>query len=260
MDFSIFTIFPDLIDAHLSASLIGRARESGVLRVAIHDLRDYATDEHRSVDDRIFGGGPGMVIKPDVVAAALDDRGASGRRLVLTPAGRRVDQALLDELARADALTMLCGRYEGIDQRVLDEYGFEPVSIGDYVIAGGELAALVVAEGVARLLPGVMGNAASAATESFRGGLLEAPSYTRPAKWRDLDVPAPLLGGNHAEIDAWRRMAAIRLTAELRPGLLEAALHSGLVAESEVEAAKPADTIEARLSPRNCEAGSEESP
>lgn len=223
MDIAVFTIFPSIIEGHAAESILGRAIERGRVRLEVVDIRDSACDRHRSVDDTVFGGGPGMVLRPDVVAAALDSHGAPGRRLFMSPAGRPLSQAFARELAGEDRLALLCGRYEGVDQRVLDSYEFEPVSIGDYVVAGGELAALVVVEAVTRLLPGVMGNVDSASSESFEDGLLEPPCYTRPAVWRGAAVPEVLLSGNHAAIAAWRRRAAIRRTAATRPDLLGSA-------------------------------------
>lgn len=237
--FDVFTIFPDLVRAHASTSLLGRAVAAGLVAVEVHDLRDHGTGRHRQVDDTVFGGGPGMVLRPDVVAAAFDAAAPPpGRRVVLAPAGRRLDQQLLHELSVEDAVTLLCGRYEGIDQRVLDEYGFEALSIGDYVIAGGEVAAMVVVEGAARLVPGVMGSAASAWDESFEGGLLEPPVYTRPADWRGRAVPAVLTSGDHAAVAAWRRAEAVRVTASSRPDLVRDALAAGLLSRDELEAAE----------------------
>ena len=232
MRIDVLTIFPELITPHLSGSLLGRAVGAGVVDVVVTDVRDFGRGRHRQVDDTVFGGGPGMVLRADVVADAVESLAAGahgpGRRIVLMPAGRPLTQALLRELAGEAHLVLLCGRYEGVDERALEECGFEAVSIGDYVIAGGELAALVVVEGVTRLLPGVMGNAESAAEESFEGGLLEAPAYTRPASWRGRDVPPVLLGGNHGAIAAWRRSAAVARTRERRPEVLDRALAGGL--------------------------------
>lgn len=252
MKIEIYTIFPDLVEHYVRASLLGRAIDGGRVEIGAIDLREFAPGRHRQVDDAVFGGGPGMVMKPDVVAAALDathadSAGLNGRRIVVTPAGRRLSQSLLDELAGEHTLTLLCGRYEGIDERVIESYDFEPVSIGDYVIGGGELAALVIVEGVVRLLPGVMGNELSATTESFRGALLEAPSYTRPAEWRGMRIPDVLLSGDHAAVARWRRRRAIALTAQRRPDLLEQAAADGHVTESEITDACAADTIESRF-------------
>lgn len=237
--FDVFTIFPDLVRAHASTSLLGRASSAGLVAVEVHDLREHGIGRHRQVDDTVYGGGPGMVLRPDVVAAALDAAGPPpGRRVVLAPAGRRLDQQVLHELSAEEAVTLVCGRYEGIDQRVLDEYGFEAVSIGDYVVAGGEVAAMVVVEGVARLVPGVMGTPASAWIESFEDGLLEPPVYTRPAQWRGRSVPAVLTSGDHAAVAAWRRAEAVRVTASSRPDLVRAALAAGLVRRDELEASE----------------------
>lgn len=237
--FDVFTLFPDLSRAHAATSLLGRAVAEGLVAVEVHDMRDHGIGRHRQVDDTVFGGGPGMVLRPDVVAAALDAATPpQGRRLVLSPAGRRLDQQFLHELSTEDNVTLLCGRYEGIDQRVLDEYGFEAVSIGDYVVAGGEVAAMVVVEGVTRLVPGVMGSAASAWAESFEDGLLEPPVYTRPAQWRGRSVPGVLTSGDHAAVAAWRRAESVRLTVAARPDLVRDALAAGLLSRDELEAAE----------------------
>lgn len=239
--FDVFTIFPDLVRAHAGTSLLGRAGRDGLVEVRVHDIRDHGIGRHRQVDDTVFGGGPGMVLRPDVVAASVEAAALPrGRRIVLAAAGRRLDQQLLHELAGGPALALLCGRYEGIDQRVVDEHGFEAVSIGDYVLAGGEVAAMAVIEGVARLLPGVMGSAASAWVESFEDGLLEAPVYTRPATWRGRAVPSVLTSGDHAAVAAWRRTEAIRLTLRERPDLVQAALAAGTLSRAELEAAEGA--------------------
>jgi len=239
MRIDVFTLFPALVEAHAAESLLGRAVRDGLVELRVHDLRDHGIGRHRQVDDTVFGGGPGMVLRPDVVAASVQAAGAAAdaRRLVMSPAGRRLDQGLLHELAGAPSLALLCGRYEGIDERVIDAYGFEAVSIGDYVVAGGEVAAAVVVEGVARLLPGVMGNIESSRTESFEDGLLEPPTYTRPARWQDRTVPEVLLSGNHAAIAIWRRSESIRRTAARRPDLLCSALAAGVVSQAEVQEA-----------------------
>ena len=226
MQIDVVTIFPDYL-APLDVSLLGKARERGLVDVRLHDLRTVTDDPHRSVDDAPFGGGPGMVMKPEPWFTALDLVVAAGgpaprpRVVVPTPSGRPFTQALAAELAREPWLAFVCGRYEGIDQRVLDAWADDEISLGDYVLAGGEAAALVVIEAVTRLLPGVVGNAESVADDSFgAGGLLEGPVYTRPASFRGSEVPVVLQSGDHAAIARWRRDQALRRTAAHRPDLL----------------------------------------
>ncbi len=235
MHFDVVTIFPELVSGFVGQGLLGRAIDAGLIGVDVHDMRSHGLGRHRQVDDAVFGGGPGMVLMPEVVAAAIDEADGGRldrRRVVLTPSGRRLDQSMLDDFSQREAMTLLCGRYEGIDQRVLDAYGCEPISIGDYVIAGGELAALVVIEGVARLVPGVMGNPESAVEESFRAGLLEGPTYTRPSNWRGRRVPEALLSGDHRRIADWRRQAGVDRTRRVRSDLYRIAIASGIVEES----------------------------
>jgi tRNA (guanine37-N1)-methyltransferase len=220
MRVDVFTIFPEYFEGPLRASLLGRARKSGLLDVRVHDPRDQATDRHRSVDDTPFGGGAGMVMAPEPLFAAFEATDAPRPLLLLSAAGRRFDQARAREFARLPGLSLLCGRYEGVDQRVADHLCDGELSVGDYVLAGGEAAALVVIDAVVRLLPGVMGNEASAAEESFADGLLEYPQYTRPAEYRGHAVPDVLRGGDHARIERWRRAQALRRTLERRPDLL----------------------------------------
>jgi tRNA (guanine37-N1)-methyltransferase len=220
MRVEVFTIFPEYFDGPLRASLLGRARDSGLLDVRLHDPRDFAADAHQSVDDTPFGGGAGMVMAPEPLFAAFEASGALRPLLLLSAAGTRFDQARAQELARLPAFSLLCGRYEGVDQRVADHLCDAELSVGDYVLAGGEAAALVVIDAVARLLPGVMGNEASAAEESFADGLLEYPQYTRPAEFRGYSVPHVLRGGDHARVARWRRAQALRRTLERRPDLL----------------------------------------
>ncbi|WP_129668793.1 tRNA (guanosine(37)-N1)-methyltransferase TrmD [Phytoactinopolyspora endophytica] len=229
MRIDVVTIFPDYL-APLDLSLAGKAREAGLLDVGIHDLRDWATDRHRTVDDTPYGGGAGMVMKPDVWGAALDD--VTGARadevphlIVPTPAGELFTQRTAGELAAEPWLVFACGRYEGIDARVVEEAGTQmrvsEVSIGDYVLNGGEVAALVVIEAVVRLLPGVVGNPESLREESHgEDGLLEYPVYTKPPSWRGRDVPEVLLSGHHARVARWRRDQALRLTTRRRPDLI----------------------------------------
>jgi tRNA (guanine37-N1)-methyltransferase len=219
----IFTIFPGTFESPLRESLLGRAIAAGILDVRVHDIRAFADDPHKQVDDESFGGGPGMVMKPEPLFAAVESLGADrGRTIVLSPAGRRLDQALVRELAAEPSLVLVCGRYEGIDERVVDGLPAEELSIGDYVVSGGEVAALVVLEAVTRLVPGVIGKEESHERDSFgESGLLDHPHYTRPRVFRDLEVPQVLLSGNHAEIERWRREAAIEKTRHNRPDLLE---------------------------------------
>jgi tRNA (guanine37-N1)-methyltransferase len=220
----IVTIFPEYFASPLAAGLLGKAAERGLVQVRLHDLRTWAADRHRSVDDAPFGGGAGMVMLPGPWFEALDALQADGPAHVvrLAPDGRRFDQATAGRLAGEPRLVLCCGRYEGIDERVRTRVD-EVVSIGDYVLAGGEAAAVVVLDAVARLLPGVMGNAASAADESFAAGLLEYPQYTRPAVYRGLEVPAVLRSGDHGAIARWRRDQAVERTRRLRPDLLDRA-------------------------------------
>jgi tRNA (guanine37-N1)-methyltransferase len=220
---TILTLFPEIFPGPLGLSLAGRALRQGRWSLDALNMRDFATDRHRSVDDTPAGGGPGMVLRADVVdaacAAALA-RGGEAPLLVLTPRGRLLDQALVRQLAAGPGVILLCGRFEGIDQRVIEARGMTEVSIGDYVLSGGEPAALVLLDACIRLLPGVMGAEASAAEESHgAAGLLEYPHYTRPAEWQGRAVPPVLLSGNHAEVARWRRAESERLTRERRPDL-----------------------------------------
>ena len=228
MQIDVVTIFPAYL-APLREALLGRAVAAGLVEIAVHDLRSWTHDVHQAVDDAPYGGGPGMVMRPVVWGEALDDvlaRGGPARLVVPTPAGRPFTQATARAWADEPRLVFACGRYEGIDQRVVDHYGrrlpVDEVSIGDYVLVGGEAAVLVMVEAVARLLPGVLGNPASAQQDSFSDGLLEGPAYTRPETWRGLAVPDVLRGGNHAAIARWRRDRALERTAARRPDLLDA--------------------------------------
>ncbi len=228
----VVTIFPGYF-APLEESLLGKARGRGLLTVAVHDLRAWTTDPHRSVDDAPYGGGPGMLMRPEPWGRALESVAAGPTRLVVpTPSGARFTQTLAADLAAAGHLVFACGRYEGIDQRVVDvareRMAVDEVSLGDYVLAGGEAAALVIIEAVTRLLPGVVGNAASVAYDSFADGLLEGPAYTRPERWAGRRVPEVLLSGDHAAIARWRRDEALRRTALRRPDLLAALPDSDL--------------------------------
>ena len=223
MRIDVVTIFPGIFESPLRESLLGRAIEAGLLDVRVHDLRDSTSDKHRQVDDESYGGGPGMVLKPEPVFAAVESLGSGDRRtLLLSPAGRRLDQDLARELAAEPWLVLICGRYEGVDERVVEGLPAEEVSIGDYVVAGGEVPALVVLEAVTRLVPGVIGREESHEQDSFGDeGVLDHPHYTRPAEFRGMRVPETLLSGNHAEIERWRREAALEKTRHNRPDLLE---------------------------------------
>jgi tRNA (guanine37-N1)-methyltransferase len=225
MRVDVITIFPDYL-APLRQALPGKAIEAGIVELGVHDLRRWTHDVHRSVDDAPYGGGPGMVMRAPVWGAALDEICSEQTLLVVpTPAGRLFDQATAARWSGEQHLVFACGRYEGIDQRVADDAArrmrVEEVSIGDYVLAGGEAAALVMIEAVVRLLPDVLGNPASHQEDSHSNGLLEGPSYTRPASWRGLDVPEVLLSGDHAKLAAWRHEQAVQRTRERRPDLLD---------------------------------------
>ncbi len=226
----VFTIFPDLVDRFCTESLLGRARAAGRLDLRCHDLRDHTTDVHRSVDDAPFGGGAGMVLRPEPVFAAVEAVTPPRPLYLLGPGGRRFDQALARELAAGDGFSLLCGRYEGVDDRVAAHLVDGALSIGDYVLGGGEVAACVVIEAVTRLRPGVMGNEASVDEESFGAdGLLEGPQWTRPATFRGLAVPDIVRSGDHGRIARWRHAQALHRTLRLRPDLIEA--RGGLTAE-----------------------------
>ena len=222
MRVDVFSIFPEWFAGPLDASLLGRARADGRLDVRVHDLRAHTTDRHRSVDDTPYGGGAGMVMAPEPIFAAVEAAVPVRPLLLLSAAGRRFDQAYADELATGDGFSLLCGRYEGVDQRVADHLCDGELSVGDFVLAGGEAAAIVVIDAVARLLPGVMGNEASGTDESFVAGRLEYPQYTRPAEFRGHAVPEVLLSGDHARVARWRRAAALRRTMDRRPDRLDA--------------------------------------
>lgn len=222
MRIDVFTIFPDYVDGPLRLALIGRARDADALDLRVHDVRDYTTDRHRSVDDAPFGGGPGMVMTPGPIFAAVEAVDPPRPLFLLSASGRRFDQATAAGLAEGDGFSVICGRYEGVDQRVADHLCDGELSVGDVVLAGGEAAALVVVEAVTRLVPGVMGNDESAADESFTGGLLEYPHYSRPAEFRGWPIPAVLRSGDHALVERWRRAMALRRTANRRPDLLSA--------------------------------------
>jgi tRNA (guanine37-N1)-methyltransferase len=223
----IVTIFPNMIECALADGVVGRAITSGVLDVRVHDLRDYATDRHRVVDDMPFGGGPGMVLKPEPLFAAVEGirraRGVPAAIVLTSPDGERFAHATAERLSALDHFVVLCGRYEGVDERVRTALATETLSIGDYVLSGGELAALVIVDAVGRLVPGVVGDEASVAHDTFARGLLDYPQYTRPAEFRGMGVPPVLLSGHHGEIERWRRREALARTLAHRPEMLEQA-------------------------------------
>jgi tRNA (guanine37-N1)-methyltransferase len=217
----VLSLFPDAVTSYASTSVIGRARERGLWELRVHDFREATSDVHRSVDDTPYGGGAGMVLRPEPLAATLEGLGEQpGPVIALTPSGRPFTQARARELAREPHFTLVCGRYEGFDRRFLDECADEEMSVGDFVLAGGELAALCVLEAVVRIIPGALGNAESVEEESFSGGLLEYPHYTKPALWRGRRVPEVLTSGDHARIARWRRAQALWTTVRRRPELL----------------------------------------
>jgi tRNA (guanine37-N1)-methyltransferase len=224
----VITIFPELFEGFLEVSILGNAQREGQIAVAVHDLREWATDRHRTVDDIPYGGGPGMVMKPEPLVEAIEavaGQGSAGRKgfvILLSPQGARLDQEKVAELARKEHLVLVCGRYEGVDQRVIDLAVDEEISIGDFVLSGGEVPAMAVIEAVTRLVPGVLGNPRSVETESFQDGRLEGPQYTRPAEYRGHAVPEVLRSGDHGEIERWRREKALECTKRRRPDLLTA--------------------------------------
>ena len=227
MKFDIVTIFPRMVSAGLAEGVVGRGIERGLLDVAVHDLRDYTTDRHRSVDDQPYGGGPGMVMKPEPLARAVahvrSTRGEPQAVVLLSPQGRRFTQAEAERLSGFGHLVFLCGRYEGTDERVSQAVATCELSLGDFVVSGGELPALIVIDAVSRLIPGVVGDEQSVEQDSFSRGLLDYPHYTRPAEFAGLQVPAVLLSGHHQEVRRWRKRAALERTLERRPELLDAA-------------------------------------
>jgi tRNA (guanine37-N1)-methyltransferase len=224
--FHVLTIFPEFFDGPFEHGVIKRARDTGAIEIRIHNLRDWTSDRHKTVDDRPFGGGEGMLLKPEPLFQAVDSiSGRSGKTVLLSAQGRLLDQKVANEYSRLADLLLICGRYEGVDERVAEHLADDELSIGNYVLSGGELAAAVVVDTVARLLPGVLGNESSAVFESFQdgghaGAMLDCPQYTRPAEFRGWKVPEVLLSGNHEEIRRWRRRAALEKTARLRPDLM----------------------------------------
>lgn len=252
MRIDVFTIFPGLIEGFAGEGLLGKARQKGLVALRVHDPRDHTADVHRSVDDTPYGGGAGMVMRPGPVFAAVEAADPPRPLLLLAAGGRRFDQAMALALASSGGFSLLCGRYEGVDERVAEHLCDDELSIGDYVLNGGEAAALVVIEAVARLVPGVMGNDASGAEESFsiapdrRGGLLEHPQYTRPAEFRGWEVPEVLRSGDHGRIARWRQAMSVARTLARRPDLIEA--RGGLTGE---EAAVLAELGDASYPPRS---------
>jgi tRNA (guanine37-N1)-methyltransferase len=224
--FHVLTIFPEFFDGPFEHGVIKRARDTGAIEIRIHNLRDWTSDRHKTVDDRPFGGGEGMLLKPEPLFQAVESiSGRSGKTVLLSAQGRLLDQKVANEYSRLADLLLICGRYEGVDERVAEHLADDELSLGNYVLSGGELAAAVVVDTVARLLPGVLGNESSAVFESFQdgghaGAMLDCPQYTRPAEFRGWKVPEVLLSGNHEEIRRWRRRAALEKTARLRPDLM----------------------------------------
>ena len=225
MRFETLSVFPEVFAPYLDASIMGRAQRAGILDFAAHDLRDWTHDRHRTVDDAPFGGGQGMLMKSAPIFEAVEALSAEGPRphvVFFSPCGRRYDQSCAEALSHEERVLLVCGRYEGMDERAY-KLADDVFSLGDYVLTGGELAAMVVIDSVVRLLPGALGDAMSAKDESFSDGLLEYAQYTRPASYRGMDVPEVLLGGDHAKVDAWRRRSAVERTARWRPDLIEGA-------------------------------------
>ena len=224
MRVDVFTLFPELFTPYLSTSILGRARQAKLLEVDLHNIRDYATDKHQVTDDEPYGGGGGMVMKPEPIFAAVEAVLGAKPKLpvvLLTPQGRLFNQAVAQELSRHEQFSLICGRYEGVDERVVEHLASDEISIGDYVLTGGELPALIVIDAVARLIPGVLGDPTGAMTDSHATGLLEHPHYTRPPEFRGWGVPEVLKSGDHAKIEQWRREQSLLRTAKRRPELLE---------------------------------------
>jgi tRNA (guanine37-N1)-methyltransferase len=221
MKIDILTIFPEMF-APLKMSMLQRAENKGLLSIGLHDVRDYSLDKHKKTDEYPFGGGPGLIMTCDPVFRCLEDIGAAGKRIVyMSPKGRMLDQTLAEDYAKEEDLVILCGHYEGIDQRILDGWQMEEVSVGDYILTGGEPAAIVFVDAVARLIPGVLASKEAAYEESIYSGLLESPQYTKPREYRGMEVPEVLLNGNHKAIHLWQFEQALRLTKQRRPDLFE---------------------------------------
>lgn len=232
MRIDVISIFPNMIEQFAAHSLLGKARSDGAFDLRVLDLRSVAVDPHRSVDDAPFGGGPGMVLAPEPIFETVERAEVVRPLILLSPSGRRLDQRTVDDLASGDGFSLLCGRYEGVDERVRSALIDDEISVGDYVLAGGEVAAMLILEAVVRLLEGVMGNSASGIDESFSSGLLGHPQYTRPAEYRGMSVPDVLRSGNHSRIDRWRRAQALARTQRLRPDLITA---RGGLSDADVE-------------------------
>jgi tRNA (guanine37-N1)-methyltransferase len=222
----ILTIFPEIFPGFLGCSLTGKALKEGIWSLDAVNIRDYAFDKHGSVDDTPCGGGAGMIMRPDVLGAAIEGNHNGGKIIYMSPKGQRLTQQKVHELATQENLTIICGRFEGIDERVIEEYGIEEISIGDYILTGGEQAAMIMLDAVVRLLPKVLGNSESVQNESFEGNLLEYPQYTRPIEWKKRRVPDILLSGHHENIAKWKREQALQITKKRRPDLLEKTLDS----------------------------------
>jgi tRNA (guanine37-N1)-methyltransferase len=221
MRIDVLTLFPEICRAPLNESIMKRAQESGLLDLRIHNLRDWTSDKHHVVDDAPFGGGPGMVMKPEPIFAAVESlRSEASVTVLMTPQGKRLDQKMANKVSTEKHLIVICGHYEGVDQRVIEHLVDEEISIGDYVLTNGAIAAVIFIDAIVRLIPGALGHEQSAAEDTFGNGVLEAPHYTRPAQFRDWKVPDVLLSGNHAEIVAWREKQALKRTRENRPDLL----------------------------------------
>ncbi len=239
MRFHVLTLFPEMFSSYLGEGILARAQEGDLVSVNLHDIRDYTHDRHRTVDDYPYGGGPGMIMKPAPLFEAVETIRDSGELagsspvVLLTPQGRTFTQVVAEELASHPEIALICGRYEGVDERVANHLATDSISIGDYVLGGGELAAMVIIEAVSRLLPGVVGSAESPANDSFTTGLLQHPIYTRPASFRDWDVPEILLSGHHAEIARWQRRESLRRTFLSRPDLLDR-LPDGALSEDDI--------------------------
>ena len=223
LNVKILTIFPEIFPGFLGTSLTGRALKEGIWNLDAVNIRDYAFDKHGSVDDTPCGGGAGMIMRPDVLGNAIDHNYSGGKIIYMSPRGQALTQQKVHELSKEDNLTIICGRFEGIDERVLEEYNIEEISIGDYILTGGEQAAMIMLDAVVRLLPNVLGNAASTENESFEKGLLEYPQYTRPIEWKNRKVPEILLSGHHENVAKWQKEKALQITTERRPDLLEKA-------------------------------------
>ena len=222
----ILTIFPEVFPGFLGYSLTGKALNEGIWQLEAVNIRDYAFDKHGSVDDTPCGGGAGMIMRPDVLGEAIEHNYDGGKIIYMSPKGKPLTQKKVHELSKEDKLTIICGRFEGIDERVIEEYNIEEISIGDYILTGGEQAAMIMLDAIVRLLPGVLGNSASTENESFEAGLLEYPQYTRPIEWKGRKVPDILMSGHHENVAKWQREQALQITKERRPDLLEKMLDS----------------------------------